>query len=86
MSERRGQGPVQLLGFGEQGTPGRRYRVVCPGGRVVWAGHDIGDAMIYLVRNGLALDMEKNKAGEAFVREAERIGEFRAPGPPANDE
>lgn len=62
----------QLLGFGEVDTADRRYAIVDPNGHVHWAGDDVHDAAIFVLRHGLEHRMERNADGDSFVRESPR--------------
>ena len=64
----------QLLGFGEIGTPERRYAILDPSGVIRWTGAGVREAMQFIVDHGLEPLMERDRHGECFVRE---------PGPPA---
>lgn len=59
----------QLLGFGDVGTPERRYALLDPSGVIRWTGASVEAAMQFIVGHGLEPLMERDPDGECFVRE-----------------
>ena len=60
----------QLLGFGEIGTPERRYAILGPSGAIRWTGASVEAAMQFIVGHGLEPLMERDRHGNGFVRES----------------
>ena len=59
----------QLLGFGELGTPERRYAILDPNGELRWTGAQVHGAMGFVLDHGLVPYMERDHHGGHFIRE-----------------
>ena len=59
----------QLLGFGQVGTPERRYALLDPSGVIHWTGASLEVVMQVIVGCGLEPLMERDRHGDCFVRE-----------------
>lgn len=67
----RGSDMWRLLGFGEIGTPERRYAVLDPSGVIHWQGAGVEGAMQFILEFKLQTAMERNRNGDLFVHESE---------------